>query len=81
MSLETKPDGFEDTTSFVSIKAIREFYKSTYTKQMIQDKIASGELRVGMPPRKSGHRSIFDLNLGKGQWRVKYIPEVLSQVR
>lgn len=70
--MSTKP-GFEPTQCFVSMKAARNFTKSRLTEDQFRSQVATGSIRIGMPAPKPGHRSIFDLNLGKGQWLVKYI--------
>lgn len=69
---------FEPTDCFVSIRHAICFFKTSRSKDQVFAAIAEGSVRIGMPPKKPGHRSIFDLNLGKGQWMVKYIPETLS---
>ena len=69
---------FEETNCFVSMKFARQFFKATKTIDQLFQAVADGSVRIGMPPKRPGHRSIFDLNLGKGQWMVKYIPETLS---
>lgn len=69
---------FEATHCFVSMKCAKAFFKATKTAEQLSQAIADGSVRIGMPPKKPGHRSIFDLNLSKGQWMVKYIPETVS---